>query len=177
MRNEINHQDVKTQRFSSCLRAFVVILVLGIAINLSRNAPRAFAQAPNVDTEVLRIAKGLYCPVCPATPLDVCSTQACIQWRDLIKQKLLAGETEEQIRAYFIAQYGERVLGAPPPAGFNLGAYLLPFLLLLAGGGVLFLTLRGWAKTRGQANPETLAPAAISGEYAARIARELEERE
>ena len=152
-------------------------LGVALAVFFALNAPRAFAQSPNVDTEVLRIAKGLYCPVCPATPLDVCSTQACVQWRDLIKQKLLAGENEAQIRAYFIAQYGERVLGAPPPEGFNLGAYVLPFLLLLAGGGVLFFTLRGWVNARAHASPETLAPATLSGEYAARIAQELKEIE
>jgi len=150
---------------------------LALAIFLAMNAPRVLAQAPNVDNEVLRIAKGLYCPVCPATPLDVCSTQACVQWRDLIKQKLLAGENEEQIRAYFVAQYGERVLGAPPPEGFNLGAYLLPFLLLLAGGGALFFTLRDWVQSRAHASPETLTPAAMGSEYAARIAQELKERE
>ena len=150
------------------------VCAIAVALYL---APGAAAQGPNVDNEVIRISKNLYCPVCPATPLDVCETQACKQWRDLIKQKLLAGESEEQIRAYFIAQYGERVLGAPPPEGFNLGAYLLPFLLLLAGGGLLFLTLRGWLKTRAAVSPETLTPLAINGEYAARIARELEERE
>ena len=154
-------------------------LGLGILIAtlvLAWGAPGASAQGPNVDNEVLRISKNLYCPVCPATPLDVCDTQACRQWRDLIKEKLLAGENEEKIRAYFIAQYGDRVLGAPPPAGFNLGAYLLPLLLLLAGGGVLYFTLRGWIKSR-QTGPEALTPAAISSEYAARIAQELKERE
>jgi cytochrome c-type biogenesis protein CcmH len=135
------------------------------------------ADGPNIDNEVLRIAKGLYCPVCPATPLDVCETQACVQWRDLIKQKLIAGETEEQIRAYFIAQYGERVLGAPPPEGFNLGAYILPLLLILAGGGVLFFTIRDWMNTRKASSPETISPVAVSGEYAERIARELRDRE
>lgn len=152
-------------------------LGVALAVFFAMNTPRAFAQSPNVDSEVIRIAKNLYCPVCPATPLDVCSTQACVQWRDLIKQKLVAGENEDQIRAYFVAQYGDRVLGAPPPEGFNLGAYLLPLLLLLAGGGVLFFTLRGWVKSRASASPEMPAPAAIGGEYAARIARELAERE
>jgi cytochrome c-type biogenesis protein CcmH len=147
------------------------------AFFITLDAPRALAQTPNVDSEVIRIAKNLYCPVCPATPLDVCETQACVQWRDLIKQKLIAGENEEQIRAYFIMQYGDRVLGAPPPEGFNLGAYLFPFLLLLAGGGVLVLTMRGWIKLRSPVAPETFMPATIGGEYAERIARELQERE
>ncbi len=158
------------------LPTLAFVLASSIAAFLSIRTP-AFADGPNLDNEVLRIAKGLYCPVCPATPLDVCETQACVQWRDLIKQKLIAGETEEQIRAYFIAQYGERVLGAPPPEGFNLGAYILPLLLILMGGGVLFFTMRGWIRSRQSASPETLSPMTVSGEYAARIARELEERE
>lgn len=156
---------------------FLALSICGLTIFFAAPAGLARAQGPNIENEVIRIAKNLYCPVCPATPLDVCSTQACLQWRTLIKEKLLAGQNEEQIRAYFVAQYGQRVLGAPPPEGFNLGAYLLPFLLLLAGGGVLFLTLRGWARVRQQSNPETLMPASIGGEYAARIARELKERE
>jgi cytochrome c-type biogenesis protein CcmH len=162
------------KRLSLPLLAFALIASLG-AFVLWRTA--AYADGPNLDNEVLRIAKGLYCPVCPATPLDVCDTQACIQWRDLIKQKLIAGETEEQIRAYFIAQYGERVLGAPPPEGFNLGAYILPFLLIVAGAGMLYFTMRGWMISRRLSGPETMAPASPSSEYAERIARELKERD
>jgi cytochrome c-type biogenesis protein CcmH len=138
----------------------------------------AFGQQPvtNVEDEVLRISKNLYCPVCPATPLDVCETKACIQWRGLIKEKLLAGENEQQIRAYFIAQYGERVLGAPTPEGFNLGAYVLPALLLLAGGAVIFLTMRGWLSAKSQ---RTRLPTidSVPPEYANRIAEALKESE
>jgi cytochrome c-type biogenesis protein CcmH len=142
-------------------------------------APRAAAQSPtpNVDDQVMRIAKNLYCPVCTGVPLDVCETQACVQWRDLIREKLLAGESEEQIRQYFITQYGDRVLGAPPPEGFNLSAYLLPAAALLLGAFVIFWTARGWLKRP----PGSTAPAAtvpqVPSEYAERIARELKARE
>ncbi len=165
--------NTRASKVLTWLFAFALIAVSGFFL---ASAPRASAQGSNIDTEVLRIAKGLYCPVCPATPLDVCETQACKQWRDLIKQKLLTGENEEQIRAYFIAQYGERVLGAPPPVGFNLGAYILPLLLLLAGGGLLFFTLRGWMRGHARTTPEVAAPP-ISREIAERIARELREQE
>ncbi len=160
--------------------ALVLIILfaalVGTVLFLFANFSTAYEPRPvrDVDNEVLRIAKGLYCPVCPATPLDVCDTQACRQWRDLIRQKLLAGEGEEQIRDYFVAQYGERVLGAPIAQGFNLGAYILPIVLLLIGGSVLFMTLRGWQRshpTEFEVNPP-IAPA-----YAERIARELKERE
>ncbi len=154
-----------------------ILLLVASAISFLLLSAPALADGPNLDNEVLRIAKGLYCPVCPATPLDVCDTQACVQWRDLIKQKLIAGETEEQIRTYFIAQYGDRVLGAPPPEGFNLGAYILPFVLILLLGCALFFTMRGWINSRKLSGPESVMPMTVSDEYAERIARELKERE
>ena len=50
------------------------------------------AQQPTPsDDEVNAIARQLYCPVCENTPLDVCPTQACAQWRDLIRQMLAEG--------------------------------------------------------------------------------------
>jgi cytochrome c-type biogenesis protein CcmH len=136
-------------------------------------ASSIYAQGPNLDDEVNRIAKELYCPVCPGTPLDVCNTQACVQWRALIKEKLLKGESEQQIRDYFVAQYGERVLGAPPPQGFNVLAYLLPALGLIVGGAVAWFTLRQWRAPRAEkAAPETPP---IAREYADRIEKELKE--
>ncbi|MBE3068018.1 MAG: cytochrome c-type biogenesis protein CcmH, partial [Chloroflexi bacterium] len=60
------------------------------------------------DDDINRVAKKLYCPVCPNTPLDVCETQACQDWRAQIHDQLAAGWTEQQVIDYFVAQYGER---------------------------------------------------------------------
>ncbi len=136
-------------------------------------APILYAQGPSIDDEVNRIAKELYCPVCPGTPLDVCSTQACVQWRALIKEKLLKGESEQQIRDYFVAQYGERVLGAPPPQGFNMLAYILPVIGLIVGGAVAWFTVRQWRTTRAEKSAPETPP--IAREYADRIEKELKE--
>jgi cytochrome c-type biogenesis protein CcmH/NrfF len=158
------------------------------------NAPRATAQQPSPDlmNHMERIAQGLYCPVCVGVPLNVCDTQACEQWRNLIIQKIQNGESDEQIRQYFIDQYGDRVLGAPPPEGFNLGAYVLPILILVGGAAILFFTMRGWLRF-GSGSGLVRAPRGGDGtrvspgaaatippvppEYAERIARELKERD
>lgn len=134
----------------------------------------ARAQGPNVDDQVNRISKGLYCPVCPNTPLDVCQTQACVQWRALIKEKLLKGESEQQIVDYFVAQYGNQVLGAPPPQGFNWLAYILPGAGILVGASIAWLTVRRWLSRTGGYREHVETPA-IPKEYADRVEQELKE--
>ena len=58
----------------------------------------AFAQGSGpTDDDVNAIAKQLYCPVCENIPLDACGTQACEQWRGIIRDRLAEGWTEEQI--------------------------------------------------------------------------------
>jgi len=162
--------------------AALVLLVAAMVAFSAFNAPKA-QPVTNLDSEMLRVAKGLYCPVCPSTPLDVCETQACVQWRALIKEKLANGETETDIRAYFVAQYGERVLGAPPAEGFNVSAYIFPFILLIAGAAFLTVTMRRWQQSRAlqmAAAPEAPNDAetpSVAPELAERIRREMEERE
>ncbi len=170
----------RIKRWQTILGLLALLALAGAGMTF-QTAP-AYAQQPTPDPRLVnqmeKIAAGLYCPVCANTPLNVCETQACAQWRDLIVQKLAAGENEQQIRQYFIDQYGDRVLGAPPPEGFNLGAYLLPFLLLLAGAAILFFTLRGWQQRRTAVSTNAAAELpTIAPEYAERIARELREQE
>ena len=89
------------------------------------------AQQPTPsDDQVNAIAKQLYCPVCENIPLDVCPTTACAQWRELIRQKLAEGWTEQQIKEYFVEQYGARVIGTTAKA--QLAGYLIPSVAILS---------------------------------------------
>ncbi len=96
------------------------------------------------DDEVNAIAHDLFCPVCENTPLDVCETQACKQWRELIRLKLSEGWTEAEIKQYFVDNYGARVLSEPPREGFNLLVYLVPPAIILIGLVVLFRAFKQW---------------------------------
>ncbi len=118
------------------------------------------------DDEVNLIAKQLYCPICENTPLDVCPTQACKDWREMIRQQLGQGWTEQQIKDYFVAKYGPRVLAKAPARGFTSLVWILPFIGLLGGGFFLWRVLRRWQQNRprsmlAEADPtstETVAP-------------------
>jgi len=131
------------------------------------------------DDEVNAIAKQLYCPVCESTPLDVCPTEACRQWRDLIRQQLADGWTEDQIKQYFVDNYGARVLAEPPRTGLNWLIYILPPVVILAGAFLLFRSLREWTKPAaasagpGEVRSETSSE---KDDYVARFEEELKKR-
>ncbi len=116
------------------------------------------AQGAPTDNDVNEIAKKLYCPVCPNTPLDVCETKACQDWREQIRQQLSQGWSEDEILAYFVAQYGERVLAEPRRSGFTSLVWFLPVLGTLVGLGVLWQLFRSW---RARAAPLPLPEPAV----------------
>lgn len=131
-------------KFRKILQGTVILLLLSFALAQTRTVS---AQNPTPsDDEVNRIAHQLYCPVCENTPLDVCPTEACRQWRDLIRQQLSEGKTEDQIKQYFVQQYGARVLDEPPQTGLNWLVYLLPPLIILAGAIFLLRAMKSWTK-------------------------------
>ena len=143
-----------------------IVLLVGVAA----------AQGGTVtDDQVNAVAKKLNCPVCENVPLDVCETQACVQWRDLIRQKLAAGEKPEQIVAYFRATYGDRVLQSPPREGFTGLVWILPFVGLIAGVVILVVVLRRMASQSAAVRAETVATPAALDEYRERLERELRE--
>ncbi len=137
----------------------------------------AQASTPT-DDEVNAIAKQLYCPVCENTPLDVCPTDACHEWREEIRKMLAEGKTEAEIKQHFVDYYGARVLAEPPRTGFNWLVYLVPPILILAGAFVLFRALQGWRKASimetggGEKEAQTLP----QDEYIARLEEELKKR-
>ena len=126
------------------------------------------------DNDVNRVAKQLYCPVCPNTPLDVCETQACKDWRAQIRDQLAAGWTDQQIIDYFVAQYGERVFGEPQRKGFTSLVWFLPLVGVLLGLGIVYEILRNWRKQRPAPMISTPLPQ-IPDEILKKIEREMRE--
>ena len=108
---------------------------------------------------VNRVAKKLYCPVCPNTPLDVCTTQACKDWRAQIREQLASGWTDKEVMNYFVRQYGERVLAEPQRGGFTSLVWMLPVLVVLLGLIAVWLILKSWKASR-KVFPATIQPVA-----------------
>jgi cytochrome c-type biogenesis protein CcmH len=166
------------QRFLSLIS---LSFLLFSALAMMPQSRPALAQQPTPsDDEVNAIAQDLFCPVCENTPLDVCPTEACRQWRELIRQMLAEGKSEEEIKQYFVENYGARVLSEPPRTGLNWLAYLVPPVAFLAGVFLLFRAFQTWRRMAREAAAEagsgSVPAAPPADEYAARFEAELKKR-
>jgi cytochrome c-type biogenesis protein CcmH len=131
------------------------------------------------DDQVNTIASQLFCPVCENIPLDVCGTKACADWRQEIRTMLSQGKSEQEIKQYFAARYGQRVLATPEARGANLLVWVLPVLGAVIGLAILILALRRMAPGALGAEVSTSKVALDYGdldpEYVARVEREFKE--
>jgi cytochrome c-type biogenesis protein CcmH len=155
----------------SLLIAIAATLILALTTNIPVRA-----QAPTpTDDEVNRIAKQLYCPVCESTPLDVCPTEACRQWRELIRTMLAQGKSDAEIKQYFVEHYGARVLAEPPNRWVT---YLVPAVAILLGALLLFRGFQMWMRpSPAKANlEETEEAQAAQDPYIAKLEEELKKR-
>lgn len=144
-------------------RALVLILVLAAA---------PAAGAPT-DAEVDAVASQLRCVVCQNLSVADSPSEMARQMRDVIRERLAAGQTSEAVKAYFAARYGEWVLLSPPTRGFALLAWTLPLVGLVGGLAVALLVLRRWSRAGAGAGA---ADERVDEEALAAVRREVERR-
>jgi len=175
----VGHKSAKSNRFWSILLLILITFQTIVGGVSTVYAQEDLPRNPS-DDEVNEIASRLYCPVCENIPLDVCPTQACAEWRDLIRLKLSEGWDADQIRDYFVEQYGGRVLATPPPSGFNWLAYVIPPIAIGLG---VFLLYKAFQSMRPKAEAEIVAERPVvpveqeeQDDYIDRLEQQLRER-
>ena len=159
------------------MKRTVMFGLLAIWLFLLAGLTLAWAQQPVVvsDDQINEVAKELYCPLCTGLRLDNCDLKVCDGMKDVIRQKLAAGESKEQIKAYFVEQYGEVVLGVPSKKGFNLLAWVFPFAALVVAGGWVYYAARLWARRRAATASPPLELADLPAEYLQQLEEDLAE--
>ncbi len=152
--------------------ALVTLWVLTLLVLTSAASAQGVDEAPTVN----EVASELYCPLCTGMSVDVCPLEVCIDMRRIIAERLEAGEEPEQIKRYFVEQYGQKVLGRPSTEGFHLAAWLIPFVVLVGALG----TTAAWLRSRpaARADPRATVPPPKHDDdgdpYSARLERELQ---
>lgn len=101
----------------------------------------------------------LMCPVCGGQTIAESHSQLSTDMKAVVREQIAAGRTNEEIRDYFVARYGEAVLAAPEASGFNLLVWIMP--AVIAGGGALavFFVLKNMRR-RSEAAAQSARPVA-----------------
>ena len=132
-------------------------------------------EEEEIDLQVRAIAKTLRCTICQNESIWESQAPLAQQMRDLVKERLMKGESPDQIRAYFLSRYGDYILLAPQKSGLNWLLWAGPFVLLAGGGLFLYRTLSRWVAQAGAEKQE--APPPIDDRLRKRIEAEQHSRE
>jgi cytochrome c-type biogenesis protein CcmH len=155
-----------------------IIAILPLILLLSSLALPASGETveeQQIDLQVREVAKTLRCTICQNESVWESQAELAQQMRDLIKERLLKGESPDQVRAYFLSRYGDYILLTPRVSGLNWILWAGPFVLLGAGGILLYRTVSRWvAQTAAEKHEE---PPPLDDRLRQRIEKELHTRE
>lgn len=141
---------------TACLARALALLLL-LAVPARALEPGEALADPVLEARARAISSELRCLVCQNQSIDDSHADLARDLRLLVRERLTSGDSDQQVRDYLVARYGDFILLKPP---FKAGTLLLwggPFLFLLAGAGALVV----FARRRGAViiEPEALSEA------------------
>jgi cytochrome c-type biogenesis protein CcmH len=124
-----------------------LLLAALLLVALGEGAARAVEPAerlgdPALEARARALSKELRCLVCQNQSIDESNADLAHDLRLLLRQRLVAGDTDRQVLDYIAARYGVFVLLDPPFAPLTWLLWLTPPFLVLGAGGVLLLRAR-----------------------------------
>lgn len=142
------------------MRALALVVACAAALAASASA----AEPPNAaDLEA-----ELVCPVCETT-LDQSNAPVAQRMKLFIRERIAAGDSEQEIKDALVAEFGPGVLATPRKSGFGLLAWILPLTALAAGAVTVAVLVRSWSRRRTLSSPE----APLDPEVERRVDEEL----
>lgn len=131
-------------------RVLALLLVAG-AVAAPLASAAAHEQSPT-ERRVAALAAQIRCPVCQNLSVKDSPSEVATSFRARIRELVRAGRSDAEIRAFFVARYGEWILLSPPKRGIGLAVWLAPALLLGVGLAVATISIVRWTR-RGRELP------------------------
>jgi cytochrome c-type biogenesis protein CcmH len=129
-----------------------VRLLAVAALALVLAAPAA-AACEHPKTSLAYLEGQVMCPTCHTT-LDQSEAPAAQRIERFIRQRIAQCATADEIKSELVANFGAGILAAPPRKGFDLLAWWLPIVGVLAGAALLGVGVWRWSRGREDDGPE-----------------------
>lgn len=155
----------------------MIALALSTALLLGQYAPQKMAEEPlppAQEARVQRLGEQLRCAVCQGLSIAASPSSIARAQLDTVRQLVREGKSDQEIKDYFVARYGQWVLLSPKAEGANWLVWLAPVFLLVAGGFTIARTLRGPQAAPAAPAKPAASPAATEDEYLRRVREEVE---
>lgn len=123
------------------MKRLALILAL-MASPLWAVEPGEMLDDPVLEERARDLSAGLRCPVCQNESIDESSATLAQELRIIVRERLVAGDSDQDILDYLVARYGEFVLLTPTVTGANWILWLSAPALLLAALGIGWSTIR-----------------------------------
>ena len=128
-----------------CLRTIAVLLLLGLtSLPLAAVSPDEVLSDPALEARARAIGKDLRCLVCQNQSIDESNADLARDLRVLVRERIVAGDSDQEVIAFVVDRYGDYVLLKPPLKAETYLLWFGPALLLLAAA------FGGWAFYRAQ---------------------------
>lgn len=139
-------------RHGTLIRAALLVLTLLPAAQAEaqstgiRSPSRTTSADSGLEARTSAVAATLRCPVCQGESIQESPSALAQQMRAVVRDRLRAGESPDEVKAYFVSRYGEWILLEPTMTGLNIVLYVLPLLLVVGGLGLVAFLVRRWTR-------------------------------
>lgn len=135
--------------------------------------PDEILKDPALEARARHLSLGLRCVVCQNQSIDDSDAPLARDLRILVRERLQAGDTDQEVLDFIVARYGEFVLLKPPFSASTLLLWLTPVLALLAALGLAYRALRAGRNTANGAGAGPAETGALTPEEEAKLRRVL----
>jgi cytochrome c-type biogenesis protein CcmH len=130
------------KRSGGALSSWLLSLLLLFTFPALAVEPSEVLSDPALEARARTIGQALRCVVCQNQSIDDSAAEVAHDMRRAVRERLTAGDSNDQVFAFMVARYGDYVLLKPPFKARTLVLWLGAPLLLLIGGGALLLAAR-----------------------------------
>jgi cytochrome c-type biogenesis protein CcmH len=147
------------------IRVGVLALALVAPLTAGAVQPDEILDDPALEARARAITRELRCVVCQSESIDDSNADIARDLRLLVRERIVAGDSDAEVLDFVVDRYGEFVLFRPPFTRANAALWLSGPMLLLLGGGLAMAFVRRRARATAPARPP------LTPEEEARLAR------